>query len=76
MHQRQKRNLKLAPKRFVENADGKFIPTTSEEQERLMREHCQNITTDKVVAYCHYCVKGLKIGGKQAKHLASLLFDN
>ncbi|OCA96567.1 hypothetical protein [Clostridium beijerinckii] len=71
-----KRNLKLAPKRFVENADGKFIPTTSEEQERLMREHCQNITTDKVVAYCHYCVKGLKIGGKQAKHLASLLFDN
>jgi len=69
------RNLKLAPKRFVENAVGKFIPHTSEEQQKLMLEHCKNITTDKVVAYCHYCVKGLKIGGKQAKHLASLLFD-
>ena len=40
-----------------------------------MREHCKKIATDKVVAYCHYCVNGLKLGGKQAKHLASLLFD-
>lgn len=70
-----KRNLVLAPKRFVENAEGKFIPRTNEEHLKLMQEHCQNITTDKVVAYCHYCVKGLKLGGKQAKHLASLLFD-
>lgn len=70
-----KRNLDLAPKRFVENAKGKFIPHTKEEQLKLMQEHCQEITTDKVVAYCHYCVKGLKLGGKQAKHLASLLFD-
>jgi hypothetical protein len=70
-----KRNLELAPKRYVENAEGKFIPRTNEEQQKLMWEHCKNITTDKVVAYCHYCVKGLKVGGKQAKHLASLLFD-
>jgi hypothetical protein len=71
-----KRNLDLAPKRFVENAKGKFIPHTKEEQFRLMQEHCQKITTDKVAAYCHYCVKGLKAGGKQAKHLASLLFNS
>lgn len=70
-----KRNLELAPKRFVEKAEGKFVPHTNEEQLKLMQEHCQNITTDKVVAYCHYCVKGLKAGGKQAKHLSSLLFD-
>ncbi|WP_242982120.1 hypothetical protein [Clostridium sp. LS] len=59
----------------MENAKGKFISRTNEEQLKLMWEHCQNITTDKVVAYCHYCVKGLKLGGKQIKHLASLLFD-
>lgn len=70
-----KRNLKLAPKRFVENAVEKFIPCTNEEQQKLMQEHCQKINTDKVIAYCHYCVKGLKLGGKQAKHLASLLFE-
>lgn len=69
------RNLKLAPRRFVEHAEEKFIPHTKEEQLELMQEHCQPITTDKVVAYCHYCIKGLKLGGKQSKHLASLLFD-
>ncbi|WP_195604137.1 hypothetical protein [Clostridium tyrobutyricum] len=69
------RNLKLAPKRFVEKSNGKFIPYTKEQQIQLMKEHCKKITTDKVVAYCHYCVKGLELGGKQAKHLASLLFD-
>ncbi len=35
------RNLKLAPRRFVENADGKFIPHTKEQQIQLMREHCK-----------------------------------
>ncbi|MBV4417832.1 hypothetical protein KM792_05815 [Clostridium tyrobutyricum] len=69
------RNLKLAPRRFVENADGKFISHTKEQQIQLMREHCKKITTDKVVAYCHYCVKGLELGEKHVKHLASLLFD-
>ncbi|WP_209700459.1 hypothetical protein [Clostridium algifaecis] len=70
-----KRNLNLAPKRFIEHANGKFISHTKEDQIQLMREHCKKIATDKVVAYCHYCVNGLKLGGKQAKHLASLLFD-
>ncbi|HMK47968.1 MAG TPA: hypothetical protein VK436_15210 [Methanocella sp.] len=69
------RNLKLAPRRFVEHATGKFIPHTKEEQMKLMQKHCQRITTDKVVAYCHYCANGLKHGGKQTKHIASLLFD-
>jgi len=70
-----KRNLDLAPKRFIGNANGKFIPLAKEEQLKLMQEHCRKINTNKVVAYCHYCVKGPKLGGKQAKHLASLLFD-
>jgi hypothetical protein len=68
------RNLKLAPTRFVENAKGLFLSHADEELPALMQNHCQQITTDKVVAYCHYCVKGLKVGGKQGGHLAELLF--
>jgi hypothetical protein len=69
------RNLKLASKRFVENAKGKFIQCSEDEQTKLMQEYCKRIPSDKVVAYCHYCVKGLKIGGKQAIHIARLLFN-
>jgi hypothetical protein len=68
------RNLKLAPKRFVENAIGKFVPHSEEEKKKLMEEHCMNIVTEKVVAYCHYCVEGLNLGGKKGLHLAELLF--
>lgn len=68
------RNLKLAPRRFVENAPGKFLPHTREEQTELMQQHCAQISTDKVVAYCHYCLEGLLLGGKNARHLGQLLF--
>ena len=68
------RNAKLAPKRFVENAVGLFQEHTQQEKENLMREHCAQIETEKVVAYCHYCVRGLKLGGKKTFHLAELLF--
>ena len=33
------RNLKLAPKRYVENAKGRFLPHSPEEQEAGMRGH-------------------------------------
>ena len=69
------KNTRLAPKRFVENAKGKFISHSEEEQKKLMEEYCSNITTDKVVAYCHYCDDGLNIGGKTSLHLAELLFQ-
>ena len=70
-----KRNLELAPRRFVENAAGKFIPRTKEEQIDLMRDCCDRFHGENVVAYCHYCVEGLELGGASAKHLASLLFE-
>lgn len=69
-----KRNLILAPERFVKNAPGKFLPHSEEEKQTLMSEHCRQIPTEKVVAYCHYCIKGLKLGRKTAVHLAELLF--
>lgn len=69
------RNLKLAPNRFVVNAQGKFIPHTPEQQKAAMVEYCRCFTTKKVAAYCHYCVEGLKLGGAKAFHLAQLLFE-
>ena len=70
------RNAKLAPKRFLYGAEGLFQEHTAEEKRRLMQEYCAKISTEKVVAYCHYCVRGLKLGGKQGLHLASLLFES
>ena len=70
-----KRNLELAPHRFVENAVGKFIPHTKEEQTALMQDYCKRFHAERVVAYCHYCLEGLELGGADAKHLASLLFE-
>ena len=70
-----KRALELAPNRFATRAEGKFIPHTPEQQKALMQKHCEKIMTDKVVVYCHYCTKGIALGGKQPRHLASLLFD-
>lgn len=68
------RNAKLAPKRFVENAKGFFQEHSQAEKESLMKSHCKQIQTEKVIAYCHYCVRGLRLGGKNAIHLAQLLF--
>lgn len=69
------RNPKLAPKRFLEGAKGLFQEHTQEEKKRLMEEYCSQITTDKVAAYCHYCIRGLNLGGKKGLHLARLLFE-
>ena len=69
------RNAKLAPKRFVEGAKGLFVDHTQDEKRQLMEEYCAQILTDKVIAYCHYCIRGLKLGGKNAIHLAELLFN-
>ena len=69
------RNAKLAPKRFVENAKGFFQDHSQEEKIFLMKNYCEQIKTDKVIAYCHYCVRGLKLGGKNTFHLAELLFQ-
>lgn len=68
------RNPKLAPKRFLENAQGLFQEHTQEEKLQLMKNYCAQIETEKVIAYCHYCVRGLKLGGKKTFHLAELLF--
>ena len=68
------RNPALAPKRFLHGAKGLFQPHTDAEKKSLMQEHCAAIRTEKVAAYCHYCVRGLKLGNAKAFHAAELLF--
>ncbi len=68
------RNPKLAPKHYVRDAKGLFLPHTEEEQNEIMREYCSQLATDTVICYCHYCLEGLKNGGKDGRHLAELLF--
>lgn len=68
------RNLKLAPKRFIENAEGKFEAHTQEEKEKLMRAYVSRQKTKTIVGYCHYCVDGLRLGDAEAFHIAELLF--
>lgn len=69
-----KRNEVMAPKRFVKNATGKFIPHSEEEQKQIMKEYCSQLPTQDIVTYCHYCQAGLELGGANAVHLAQLLF--
>ena len=68
------RNPKLAPKHYVEQATGKFIPHPVEEQVRFMKDHCRRFKTETVVCYCHYCLEGLLAGSVDGKHIAQLLF--
>lgn len=68
------RNPKLAPRHYVTGAEGKFIPHSSGEQERIMEEYCRRYTTPTVVCYCHYCLEGLKLGKTDGRHIAEMLF--
>jgi hypothetical protein len=67
------RNLKLAPKRYVENARGKFLPHSPEEQEAAMRAYAAALPQLPVAVYCHYCEEGLELAGADVRHLAALL---
>lgn len=68
------RNPIVAPKHYVEGAEGKFEPHTPEEQKKIMEEYCRQFTTDTVVCYCQYCLEGLLDGGVDGRHIAQLLF--
>ena len=66
-------NAQYAPKHYVEQAAGKFLPHSEEEQLALMQAYCSQFTTDTVVCYCHYCLEGLLQGGVDGRHLAHLI---
>ena len=68
------RNPKLAPRHYVDGAQGLFLPHSEDEQRAIMREYCARFETDAVICYCHYCLEGLQLGGVNARHIAQLLF--
>ena len=68
------KNAKFAPKHYVEQAVGKFLPHKPEEQVAIMQDYCKNFTTQTVICYCHYCLEGLLQGGVEGRHIAQLLF--
>lgn len=68
------KNARFAPKHYVEQAAGKFLPHTEEEQLAIMKKYCERFGGGKVVCYCHYCLEGLLQGEADAKHIAELLF--
>lgn len=68
------RNPKLAPKHYVVDAVGKFVPHTMEEQVKIMEEYCSRFTTETVICYCHYCLEGLLMGKAGGRHIAELMF--
>ena len=70
------KNARLAPKHYVEQAQGKFLPHTPEEQAVIMQDYCRQFKTDAVVCYCHYCLEGLQQGGVNGLHIANLLFPD
>ncbi len=70
------KNSKLAPKHYVEQAKGKFINHTQEEQIALMQAYCRQYQTDTIVCYCHYCLEGLLQGNVNGRHIANLLFPD
>lgn len=70
------RNPKVAPRHYVAEAQGLFIPHTEEEQVALMKGYCGTLETETVVCYCHYCLEGLLQGGKDGRHIAQLLFPS
>jgi len=68
------RNPKMAPGHYgPEKTEGKFGSYTAEQQREFMIRHAAQIHTDKVVCYCHYCLEGLQMSGKEAVHLIDLL---
>lgn len=69
-----RKNSVLAPKHYVEQAQGFFRNHTKEEQAAIMRAHCSQYQTHTVLCYCHYCLEGLRQGGVNGIHLAELLF--
>lgn len=69
------KNSKLAPKHYVEQAKGKFINHTQEEQVSIMHNYCRQYQTEMVVCYCHYCLEGLLQGDVNGQHIANLLFN-
>ncbi len=72
----QKRNKDMAPVYFgeVENHGLELIP--QEQQVRRMKEWVSQYQTERAVAYCNACLRGMQMGGADGIHLMELMTAN
>ena len=65
---------RYAPWRLEEELRPLCVPCPPQERKARMEAHCRQIPTNEVVCSCVSCANGIELGGKQAVHLAQLLF--
>lgn len=68
-------NVKIAPKYFIDEMEGKLEFHTEEEQQKLMEEHSKLYTTERIVCYCNSCLRGVTQGGANGVHLIDLIMQ-
>lgn len=67
--------LKIAPITF-NNIEKNYTHLLSEEKQLdLMQEWVKQYTTNTTVVYCNGCEKGIKMGGRNVKHIVDLLAE-
>ena len=69
-------DLKYAPRRYVLEGGSMFTPMSEEAKDKVLKDHCSGIATEKVVCYCPSCLDGINRGGKKGYHLLDLLFPS
>lgn len=68
-----KNNLELAPDYYGRFQSDAVVLKTKEEIENIMKDWCNQYTTERVVCYCNSCLKGIQMGGANGIHLIDLL---
>ena len=66
---------KFAPETFGKINREYITPVPKEEWEDRMKAHVSQYTTDRVVCYCNACLRGARMGGADAHHILSLIFQ-
>jgi len=72
----QKRNMDIAPAYFTEVEEHGLDLIPQEEQIARMQEWVGQYKTDRAVAYCNACLKGMQMGGANGIHLMELMTAN
>lgn len=72
----QKRNMDIAPAYFTQVQEHGLELIPQEEQLARMKEWVRQYKTERAVAYCSACVKGMRLGGANGIHLMELMTAN
>ena len=74
LHDPYPSNRKLAPKYFDGYLPSHVTPLPEEEWQAVFKKRAERVPCENAVGYCNTCVTALKDAGKNAKHLAELIF--